>query len=334
MITQRFFLQGKRALIISFACLSMLSLSACAPKKQSTPFTTGPEAKATATLIENAIKAYSEGRCEESVNQFSLALQQSQQTGIYNGLGMAYMQCRQPQSAIPVFEQAIRQNPGAAALHTNLATAYYESGQIDSAKKELRKALDLDPMYLAAVIGRAAIDIYEGKPEKALQELFALQSKNPDSLEIEYNLALAYHAMGLATDAEPLLQKYVKAHPQDADARNALATVLVDLGKFDEGKKELDEAIALYPVEASYYYNRGNTYRKLNKFEEAEDDYDRAIAFNPNMGEAYINRGDLRFLMREKDAACADLEKACSISGKFCERLELYEDTGRCPKGI
>ena len=48
----------------------------------------------------------------------------------------------------------------------------------------------------------------------------------------------------------------------------------------------------------------------------------------PDLAGAYINRGDVRFLLRETEGACQDLKKACELGE--CDRLEKYEDAGRC----
>ena len=60
----------------------------------------------------------------------------------------------------------------------------------------------------------------------------------------------------------------------------------------------------------------------------AIDDYTRAVAFIPDLAGAYINRGDVRFLLRETEGACQDLKKACELGE--CDRLNRYEDAGRC----
>jgi len=311
--------------------LLCLALSSCAVRKKTSP-TANPEFPT--KLVEAAINAYTTGDCKESIKQFNAALLFSNQTSIQNGLGVAYISCNQPQSAIPVLEQAISQSPASAALHTNLGIAFYANGNIKDAKDEFQKALKFDPMYIGAVVGMAGIDIHEEKPEQALRTLFDLEKAYPGILEIAYNKALAYHAMGLPIDAEPLLQSYVDAFPDDAEARNALAIILLANGKLPEARVHLSEAIRLYPIEGSYYYNRGNLLRENGNFKEAEADYNRAIAFLPEMPEAYANRGDLRFLLQNTKGACKDLEKACSLSPEFCTRYKSYQTTGRCPRAL
>ena len=305
-----------------------LGMSACtAAKKPITPLVPTESVKA-------AMDAYSAGNCKESITYFTLALQQFEHTTVYNGLGMSYLLCEQPQSAIPIFEKAISQTPGSAALHTNLGTAFFKNGNIASAKREFQKAIKLDPMYVSAIIGLAGADISEGNPEKALRSLFDLERTNPNILEISYNKALAFHAMGLAKDAEPLMQAYVDAFPDDAHARNALAIILLENEKLSEARTHLDKAIQIYPVEGAFYYNRANISTKQHNLKEAKADYDRALAFLPDMPEAYVNRGDLRFLLNDAEGACEDLEKACSLSPAYCDRLKSYRKTGRCDAGL
>ena len=136
------------------------------------------------------------------------------------------------------------------------------------------------------------------------------------------------HQMGLVSDAEALLGTYAREHPDDPEAQNALGVVMLQMHNYAGAKAHLDRAIALRPEKGDYYYNRANVLKEQKEFKSAIDDYTRAIAFMPDLTGAYINRGDLRFLLRETEAACQDLKKACDLGE--CDRLEKYEDAGRC----
>lgn len=72
--------------------------------------------------------------------------------------------------------------------------------------------------------------------------------------------------------------------------------------------------IALMPEQGIYYYNWGAALKAKKNFPAAVEDYSRAIAFMPELAEAYVDRGDLRLLLREAEAGCKDLKKACDLA--------------------
>ena len=176
--------------------------------------------------------------------------------------------------------------------------------------------------------GKAGILIQRKEPEKALRQLSLVSGTDAASPEVLYNKALAMYQMGLTDDAGTDLGTYAREHPNDAEAQNALGVVMLRAGNYASAKAHLDRAIALRPEQGEYYYNRANVLKEQKEFKAAIDDYTRAVAFIPDLAGAYINRGDVRFLLRETEGACQDLKKACELGE--CDRLEKYEDAGRC----
>ncbi len=282
--------------------------------------------------ISKAFNAYDNNECSKSIQIFSEADNLQKNPIILNGLGMSYLQCKQPENAVKVFREAVSLVPNSAALQANLGIAYYENNQIAEAKEKFKLALELDPQLMEAVIGDATILIHEKQPEKALKILFDFAQNYPDEPIIKYNEAIAFYEMGMYADSIKLLQEYTAQIPDDAYAWNALAVAQQKNNRFDDALASIDKAIALYPVDGYFYYNKGNILKDKNKYVDADKEYSRAISFLPELAEAYVNRGDIRFLLRKTKEGCEDLQKACSLGS--CERLEIYKDAGRCLGGI
>jgi tetratricopeptide (TPR) repeat protein len=82
---------------------------------------------------------------------------------------------------------------------------------------------------------------------------------------------------------------------------HAMAAAYAELGDFssvaDDYPSALaayDQAIALAPARARYWFNRAAVRRFLGELELAERDYDTALKLDPADGEAWLNRSDLR----------------------------------------
>jgi type IV pilus assembly protein PilF len=63
------------------------------------------------------------------------------------GLGGILMERSQFADAIPLWEDALTKNAGLELVRTNLAMAYWRVGDLASAEKHLRKALELSPAF-------------------------------------------------------------------------------------------------------------------------------------------------------------------------------------------
>lgn len=81
-----------------------------------------------------------------------------------------------PRQAIPVYKNIIKENPGDAATIYDLAEASFQSGDMDSSKKELADAARIDPGYALGFRNFAFRLQRDGKKEKADAFLEAARS--------------------------------------------------------------------------------------------------------------------------------------------------------------
>jgi tetratricopeptide (TPR) repeat protein len=110
--------------------------------------------------------------------------------------------------------------------------------------------------------------------------------------------ALGRHDLGAARIAlSQLRDLYVGAQGPP----RAMAAAYAELGDFgclaDDYPAALvayDQAIALQPDQARYWFNRAAVRRFLGELELAERDYDTALRLDPADGQAWLNRSDLR----------------------------------------
>ncbi len=137
--------------------------------------------------------------------------------GIYQTMGTLAAARQDFDRALDAYSQRVTIQPNAAGAHQDLGDTYARLGRTDEAFAELAVALTLDPESSAAFAGMA--------------QLYLRNS--------EYEAAAA--AARRAVDIEP-------AHRQ---ARYALGTALIRLGKTDEGQKELIEFQRLQEQDAA-----------------------------------------------------------------------------------
>ncbi len=102
------------------------------------------------------------------------------------------------------------------------------------------------------------------------------------------------------TGAVESFERAVDANPEDPDALNNLAQVLVRTGRARDALPHLDRAIALEPNIWAYHFNRARAYGELQQWSRAAAGYRDALALFPddyatqfNLAKAQQNNGDL-----------------------------------------
>ena len=99
------------------------------------------------------------------------------------------------------------------------------------------------------------------------------------------------------------------------------ASLLTALGKYNEAKSSLDQAIILNPDPAALffiYYRRGDLNYKLELLEESITDFSKSIELQPQYEWAYLDRG----------MALADTGKTTEAEKDFFKALELKPNWG------
>ena len=284
------------------------------------------------SIMRSAMEAYSQGDCRRSADLFTALAASRPHPSVFNGLGMAEMECGQNTRAIESFKKALALAPGSDSIRTNLASAYFAAGNSRAANNEFETVLRSDPSNSEALLGKASIYLERNEADKALQMLKKLSPEAQRTPEALFDRGLILCRLGLYDDAEKTLRQCIDMNGGDAGIYNALAIALLGMDKNREALEAIDRAIATEPMEGKYYYNRGNIHKAMKAFNKAIDDYGRAIAYEPQMAEAFVNRGDLLFLQNKQSQGCADLEQACDLG--LCERLDKFKSMGRCLTGI
>jgi tetratricopeptide (TPR) repeat protein len=125
------------------------------------------------------------------------------------------------------------------------------------------------------------------------------------SLRAEVTAALDRRDLAAAREALARLRDLYAGAQGPA---HAMAAAYAELGDFssvaDDYSSALaayDQAIALAPARARYWFNRAAVRRFLGELELAERDYDTALKLEPTDGEAWLNRSDLRVQSPERN---------------------------------
>jgi tetratricopeptide (TPR) repeat protein len=162
-----------------------------------------------------------------------------------------YDQLKQPKNAVKAYRAAVDEDPDNADAKRGLAAALAASGQMDEAAKIYAQILGSDPQDAQALIRQADIQRQQGHYEQALATLKKAQALVSDNVELSYNLALVYDALGRFDESIKTLKQLLTAtlpadgKYTDADRSNR-ALFLDRLAIVQREANHTDEAVATY----------------------------------------------------------------------------------------
>src|SRR5579862_3629375 len=218
-------------------------------------------------------------------------------------LGNCYLAIGRSAEAGEAFDRAIKLEPGNASYQIALATALEQLGLIDSALSAYQKALPSDPGL---------------RPKFETLQLASLSAaaplEPPATGAGAFWLAKQLSLAGRRSEAEPLFKKALELDASRAEYRSNLGAMLQQLGRFEEGNDQLQEALRLQPHWAPLYtlYVSGrkmseNDRPLIQRMTALLDDpdlnpFDRA-QLHGSLGKAFDDLGEYEAAMDQFEAA-------------------------------
>jgi len=187
--------------------------------------------------------------------------------------------------AIPLLEQALREEKGMAAAHLLLGRCRYNEERFELARFDFEKVLASNPDDLQALFFVAACDYYLNRLDVAEVGFRRLLSNEHGYLPAQKYLGFVYEAKGEFPRAIAEFQRASRNAPGDEECHLKLGFLLARESRFSEATSHFRKALAVNPRNAATHYN---------------------------LGLAYLRNGD-----RQKGES--ELAEACRLDRKFCK---------------
>jgi len=207
-------------------------------------------------------------------------------------------------SSVSLWSDAVKKNPSNYRAMTNLAYAYEQAGNMESAMSYYDGAIRLKPDYHYALSNKGALLGRMGKPDEAIKLFYK-------ALEIKPNYPLALNNLGVSLgvqnktrEAIGYFQKAVRFQPGYMDAHNNLVMAYQHEGDYDNALKECFNIIQLYPDDAAAHNRAGVLLHTVKRYAEAVEQYNKAINLDPSLAEVYLNKGNALMVSRTKRYGC------------------------------
>jgi serine/threonine protein kinase/tetratricopeptide (TPR) repeat protein len=237
----------------------------------------------------------------------------------------------------PQEEQAVTrrdtQNPEAydAYLRSQvLLNDWSDRERVESARRYLVQALELDPDYPLALAGLASVDAQIYRNFDSNPERIARAARNAArAAELDPDLPRAKQALGEVAavrfdyrEAADRFREVTRMTPEEPFVWDLLSWALGYQEPPDSAGavEAAREALRLQPDMPGAYYHMGRALLQLGRNDEAEDAFLRALELNPAFTAAHLGLAQYHLAEGEHEAALADLE----IEGQQSAMTQYY----------
>ncbi len=209
------------------------------------------------------------------------------------GLGRVAAERRDFEQAIEHFDRALELEPRASVIHYHLGQAYRRQGELDRAGVHLEQS---GPVKVAI-------------PDPLMSRVNALASGASPYL-IQGNTALRDGRLSVAADA---FRRATEADPDNAKARQSLATVLTLLRDVDGALEQLEAAARLAPGNAQAQSELGAALAEAGRDERALEHLRRAVELDSGHQKARLNLANTLARLGRFEAAASHYRRLLEI---------------------
>ncbi len=220
-----------------------------------------------------------------------------------------------PQEAVAVIDEAIAANPKSAELRQVKGDMLWSRGDANGAVRLFGEALEIDPDYQLARLGRANVNVARGEFTAADQDLDPILQASPNDFMANYLRGLEYakqqnypaadkifhtiaasfttfpygyyvqgatkFALGQFGPAESILRDYLKHFPTDPNATRLIARAALHQHGAPRAIDYLKPLADKPPPDAATLNLLGNAYMADGKPEAALQQFEKAATLDP-----------------------------------------------------
>jgi superkiller protein 3 len=159
-----------------------------------------------------------------------------------------------------------------AVQRNNLGASLLQQGKLEEAIAEFRKAVELDPKYVAAHLNLAYAYDRKGQGEEAIAQYRRLIELDPGSHFAHNNMGVLYDKKGLYTEAIREFEQVLQIDPSNETALKNLENARRSKGIVHEREERFAQAtkeVEADPKNPRAAYNLGRLYASYGKKDQA-----------------------------------------------------------------
>lgn len=232
------------------------------------------------------------------------------------GILQRYDKLENINSALGLFERALKEDPNYALAYAGLGEAYLRKFQttkdvqwIEHAVNNCERAVEMDDLLAPVHVNLGQIHSERGRYKEALDQFQKALELDPVNSEAYRGRAKAYQAQGKLTEAESTYKKAIEMKPDFWAGYNSLGIFYFRHGRYEDAIPQFRHVIELTPQNAKGYLNLGSMFYSLDRRTEAIEMYKRVLEIEPQYS-AYSNLATLYYYDGHYKDAARMYEKA------------------------
>ncbi|HLP91763.1 MAG TPA: tetratricopeptide repeat protein [Nostocaceae cyanobacterium] len=229
----------------------------------------------------------------------------------------------QYQKALEKFQEALLLEPHTLQVFFLLGLAFYKLYSSHESIEYLNQALEIQQDYIPALTQRAKVYEYLDQINLAKSDFYKAIQLPPVSYEDWMYRGVALGHLNFHEEGLNSINQAIKLKPDYPEALMYRGITLGHLEKYEEGLKSINQAIKLKPDYPEALMYKGITLGNLGKYKEGLNSINQAIKLKPKYYEAWMYHGITlaRLDRREKEQAISSFDKSIEFQPNNPEAL-------------
>ncbi len=203
---------------------------------------------------------------------------------VYKVEGQYLLGLNRTDEAMELLESAAELTPDDIDLLIQIGTLHMVARRADLADRYFQQAIDRGD-DARAYLGLGGVRMVQGQMGEAAALLERAAEIDPDNEQIWKELGSAYHMLGDLGRATDALRRALALDPHYGEARRSLVNALLDQGDLQSADQELRILVTAQPDDASLYHALGLVNAELGRRQEARRFLEQALERQPDYPE-------------------------------------------------
>jgi tetratricopeptide (TPR) repeat protein len=195
--------------------------------------------------------------------------------------------------------------------------AALREGNLDDAESAFNHVLSLDPNSSPAYASLGMIAIRRQEWQRAVDLLQKAKQLTPGVAEISLGLSLAYYRVSDSSSAIPLLEPYVRDHPDSSQALYLLGLCYFSAGRYTEGAAILEALWQQKSQDPDYLFVLGFSANEVGNSDLERRARTRFVERGRSRAEYHVRMGEAFFAKDEYDRAVVEFQEAAQSNPNF-----------------